>query len=216
MTMRTFRKGLALVDTDRRAKRKSEMDCSRWTVGSDSGHIGAGFLDPDGRQQLLKSCLKVRTQRESLARIEDESRATTMPILSSELRPVSETKLVSFESVEFRQYIRALSDNPSTTSGPPIGLGWKFIPEDTIRVDIDLYEQGCEGIRRKGRELAIPRDLRENLLREVGCTRSEMINAIRCVQRDKKRRNISFHQQKYDPIFERVESVKCCFRRLIY
>ncbi|KAL3766685.1 hypothetical protein ACHAWU_003441 [Discostella pseudostelligera] len=216
--MRGLRKGLALVDTDRRAKRKSksEMDCSRWTVGSDSEHNGAGFIDPDGRQQLLKSCLKVRTQLESLSKIDDERKVTTVPMPSSELRPVSETKLVSFESVEFRQYVLALSDNPSTTSGPPIGLGWNFIPEDTIRVDIDLYEQGCEGIRRRGRELAIPRDLRENLLREVGYTRSDMVNAIRSVQRDKKRRNVSFHQQKYDPIVERVESMKCCFRRLIY
>jgi hypothetical protein len=207
-----LRNGFKELDLHRRAKEQNDMDCSKLTVRSDSSEDDGA----EGRQrQLLKSCLKIRTQLESLARM--DGTAKTVPVHSPGPDQVSEKNniAVRFNSVEFRQYVRVLSDNPSTSSGPPIGIGWKFIPEDTIQIDLDLYECGCEGLRRSGKELVLPRDLRENMLREVGYSRSDIINAIRSVQKAKARRNVSFHNQKYEPIVERVESVKYCVRRLI-
>lgn len=204
--------GLKVVGIDCRAKRKYDIDCSKITVQSDfSEDSYTGALDHEGRQ-LLKSCMKVPTQRESLTK-----QGKKTPAHSAELHPVSEKNRVRFETVEFRQYVRILSDNPSTSTGPPIGIGWEFIPEDTIKIDVDLYERGCEDLRLRRRrdELVIPRDLRETMLREVGYSRHDIVNAIRGVQKDKVRRNVSFHQQKYEPITERVETVKYCVRRLI-
>jgi hypothetical protein len=49
-----------------------------------------------------------------------------------------EKKNVDFESVVIREYERDLGDNPAVSSGPPIGLGWAYLP--SVRVDIDFYE----------------------------------------------------------------------------
>ncbi|KAL7529519.1 hypothetical protein ACHAXR_003011, partial [Thalassiosira sp. AJA248-18] len=124
-------------------------------------------------------------------------------------------KLVRFDTVEFREYGRNLDDNPSTSSGPPIGIDWRYDPKDTVVLDVDAYENCREGYRRSKWELAIPPSVREEMLREVGFSRNEIKLVVRSVQKDKDRRNISLHRQKFDPILERVDSVKHGVSRLL-
>ena len=97
--------------------------------------------------------MKVGTQHESLARIARTSRPEDIDRC---LQPVLEPKQIRFGNVEFREYTRRLSDNPSTSSGAPIGIGWNFNPEDTISIELEVYEDDREGSRRTKRELAIP------------------------------------------------------------
>ena len=52
----------------------------------------------------------------------------------------SEQKVLRFTNVEFREYALVLSDNLSTTSGPPIGIEWKYHPKNSILLDLDGYE----------------------------------------------------------------------------
>jgi hypothetical protein len=73
----------------------------------------------------LKSCLTIKTQQDSF---------------NSSTHSVGSTKSVRYDTVEFREYPIILCDNPSTSSGPPIGLGWAFDPKDTIRTEINAYE----------------------------------------------------------------------------
>ena len=94
----------------------------------------------------LKGCLKVKTQYESLARI---------PLLRLRLEP-SVDRTVRFSTVEVRQYGRVLSNNPSTSCGPPIGIDWTYDPDETLLVDLDIYEREQECRRRRNRELIIP------------------------------------------------------------
>ena len=147
-------------------KENAEFDvsCSGKTVDGDISYRSAIDVSPilpakvigdttplAGRQ--LKSCMKVGSQRESLAR----RKSSPEDIKSSRcLQPVLEPKQIRFGNVEFREYTRRLSDNPSTSSGPPIGIGWQFNPEDTISIDLEVYEDDREGSRRTKRELAIP------------------------------------------------------------
>ena len=151
-------------------KENAEFDvsCSGKTVDGDISYRSAIDVSPilpakvigdttplAGRQ--LKSCMKVGSQRDSLARIARTSRPEDIDISSSRcLQPVLEPKQIRFGNVEFREYTRRLSDNPSTSSGPPIGIGWDFNPEDTISIDLEVYEDDREGSRRTKRELAIP------------------------------------------------------------
>lgn len=119
---------------------------------------------------------------------------------------------VSFNAVEIREYNRILSDNPATSSGPPIGIGWIFLPEDTIILDVDTYEsfRDSDG-RRCKRELVMPSVVRQEMLREEGYSREEIAKVCRETRKIRERRNISFHHMKYDPIAERVET----FRRVL-
>lgn len=149
----------------------------------------------------LKRCLKVSTQRESLARISNAD------IFTSRLPSVSEQKSVRFDSLQIREYDRVLSDNPSTSSGPPIGIGWRYSPEETV-VDLEEYETAHEDLRRTKRELAIPPFVRERMLREAGFSRNEIKLATKRVKKDKEQRIHSVQHQKFDPLIERVETVK--------
>ena len=181
----------------------------------------------------VASCLKVKTQRESLARIslrfpEDESTMLTMESEFSDVAPLAVVykmvrfeKMVRFDTVEFREYARILSDNPSTTAGPPIGLDWRYDPKDTVTLDVNSYESYRDGAesgertRRTKQELIIPSDVRQEMLREAGYSRQEIAAAVRNARKVKERRTVSFHQQKYDPIYERVETLRHGIKRII-
>ena len=85
------------------------------------------------------------------------------------------TKGVVWKDLEIKTYENILSDNPSVTSGAPIGIGWKVI--ETHKIDIDSYEK-YHPERRTRVELALPASLREELLREIGYSRGELREVI--------------------------------------
>ncbi|KAL3788761.1 hypothetical protein ACHAW5_002403 [Stephanodiscus triporus] len=157
-------------------------------------------------QFKCRGSLKVKTQLDSLAGIAQSSESQLIP----ERTP--EAKLVKFTMVELREYARVLSDHPSTSSGAPIGIGWKYDPKDTTSLDLNLYERSREGLRRTKRQLVIPRDVRESMLREIGYSTREILEAVRMVRKVKERRAVSFHQQKFDTIIEKVETMKDILR----
>ena len=122
--------------------------------------------------------------------------------------PTKPTRKISFDCVEIREYNRILSDNPATTNGPPVGLGWNYSPEDTLRIDLETYESYQSNARRSKRQLAIPSQVRQEMLLEEGYSRGEIARTVREIRKIREQRNVSFHHIKYDPIAERVESLK--------
>jgi hypothetical protein len=60
---------------------------------------------------------------------------------------------VLFDSVEIREYHHMLSDNP-TSSGAPIGIGWRFGSRDSIRFNLDEYECFHKGLPRTRKKLS--------------------------------------------------------------
>ena len=65
------------------------------------------------------------------------------------------------------------------------GFGWKYCPEVTILHDLDEYERGREGHRRTERELSLTPDVRDYILRNIGYSRKELLEAVRIVGKDK-------------------------------
>ncbi|KAL7535228.1 hypothetical protein ACHAWF_005097 [Thalassiosira exigua] len=122
-----------------------------------------------------------------------------------ELHPTSEQKLVNFDTIEFREYPCVLGDNPSTSAGPPISIGCRYCAEDTVTVDLVYYERGVQG-RRSKRELAIPANVRVDILRGAGYSRSEIYAAAESIC--KQRRGSGLNNQKFDPLLEKIETVK--------
>lgn len=159
----------------------------------------------------LKGCLKVQTQLESISRISSPPTARYSSAPSTD----AATHDVRFDTVEFRHYHPVLGDNPSTSSGAPIGIGWSYNPKDTIMVDLEEYERAYEGLRRTKKELAIPSHVREAMLREAGYSRRDIKLAVDINRRVKAKRISSVQQQKIDPIRKWVETMKHGVRRLI-
>ncbi|KAL7541892.1 hypothetical protein ACHAXR_011349 [Thalassiosira sp. AJA248-18] len=179
----------------------SKLDVSTGTTKLDVSAYSAG--------QHLKSCLTVKTHRDSVASLYSFKDSST-----------TGNNRVRFDTVEFRMYPIVLGDNPSTSSGPPIGLGWRYATEDTLEEDIDIYESYRDGddtqesIRRLKTELRIPPSVREHMLIEAGYSRHEIRLAAKRLQKDKERRIESFRLQKIEPLLTSVESAKSALKRI--
>lgn len=102
----------------------------------------------------------------------------------SEVRSVVESLLrrgngsgrVRFGNVEVREYERALGDNPSCSSGPPISIGWCY----SLHRDMALedYER-VRPARRNKRQFYLSAAKRNNFLAEWDVTPEEMHQARR-------------------------------------
>ena len=152
----------------------------------------------------IKSCLAVKSHRDSL-----------MDMSSRSDRSCS-CRSVRFDTVEFREYPVILCDNPSA-SGPPIGLGWKYDPEDTLQAQLDDYESHRHGDdRRTKRGLRIPPNIREDKLLQAGYSRSEIRSVVQMAEKEKERqRSGLIRKQRIGPILKGAENIKLGFKRSI-
>mmetsp|Transcript_430 Transcript_430/g.950 ORF Transcript_430/g.950 Transcript_430/m.950 type:complete len:252 (-) Transcript_430:82-837(-) len=151
-----------------------------------------------------RGCMKVRTQRESLMSTGQRWSVTHNDVALPNLNARQST--VCFDRCTFIEHALMMGDNPSTESGPPIGIDWETM--EAITFDIDTYEY-CRGqTRRVNQELVIPARMRKMMLEEMGYGRQEIVGAIRQARKNKDRRSVSYHQQKFDPIAEGVESMR--------
>ena len=100
-----------------------------------------------------------------------------MPPSSSRPTTNKATSEVLFDSVGIREYYHVLSDNP-TSSGGPISIGWRYDTKDTIRFDLAEYERCRKGLRQTRKELVILKDVREDMLRNAGYSRREIVLAV--------------------------------------
>lgn len=201
-------------DSVRSTKTVSIFDCSGHSEAiSPSSSVENGYIS-------CKSCLKIKTQRDSLSRTVktnssgSEHMSTILEVTDSSSCASGTKMKLKFDKIEMREYERILCDNPST-AGPPIGIGWRHYPEATVVVDLDSYESCREGTKRHKSELAIPPDVRKDMLRDAGFSRQEIADAVRRARKDKERRALSIQNQKYDPITEKVDTMKHCVKRIV-
>ena len=111
---------------------------------------------------------------------------------------------IGFSHVQIRYYEQILSDNPSVTSGPPIGIGWKYrVMKQDLSVDAWEYKQ--QPSRRYMTALLTTRDDRMTLLCNLGYTQREIAMAVRDVLRIKNYRKQSFNNIKLEGFEEAIE-----------
>jgi len=150
--------------------------------------------------QPLKSCL-------STSNLHD----LTSSAAANAAAPASTTigkRTVSFHRIEFREHQRALGDHPDVSAGPALSLDWESAPAGSFAVED--YEKHRPPRRCKS-ELAVPRAVREHMLRQqAGVSRSEMAAANRATERIKQnRRHTASH-----PNMHGVHPVKA-FKKLL-
>lgn len=115
--------------------------------------------------------------------------ATTVTSPQQQQQPIKTkdpNRKVRFEAVFIRSHERILSANPSCTSGPPVGLGWRFAPERAFK--IDSFEAYRHKSRRSHRQLLLPRRVRERILFDLGYSPTDMAKAVRSSIRSKNQR----------------------------
>lgn len=96
---------------------------------------------------------------------------------------------VSFSYVQVRYYERILEINPAVTSGPAIGIGWKF--RRGGQMDVEDWELQRGGPGRRNNELILPREVRERILKDVGYDQKQIAEAVRIIRKAKDRRRVT-------------------------
>jgi len=112
-------------------------------------------------------------------------------------------KTVSFSTIDIRLYEPAMSFNPSCSSGPALELGWNYTNSHIYLID-DYEAMTPSGYRRNSKELIIPLNKRENILKEVGYSRQQIENCIHVIEISKIKRRSS------------MKSLSNCFSKLFH
>eukprot|EP00566_Odontella_aurita_P019712 CAMPEP_0113557134 /NCGR_PEP_ID=MMETSP0015_2-20120614/17625_1 /TAXON_ID=2838 /ORGANISM="Odontella" /LENGTH=294 /DNA_ID=CAMNT_0000458531 /DNA_START=337 /DNA_END=1221 /DNA_ORIENTATION=+ /assembly_acc=CAM_ASM_000160 len=127
---------------------------------------------------------------------------------------LTDSQRLKFADLQIREYSRAVGDNPSVSAGPPLSMGWEYNEAQTI--PLDDYES-CRGPRRTSPEMAVPRSIRESLLKnEWGVPRSDIAHAVREVVRTKNRRRTTVqNMDKFARAEELAESARRKCKRFV-
>jgi len=133
---------------------------------------------------------KVSLSSSKLNDIQSEATSTTVSSSRDErlAKNSKKNRSVSFCEVQIRNYERVLEVHPSVTSGPAIGIGWNFLPDDEI-FSLEYYEEArqysrCDSIE----QLVLPRGKREHVLRSWGYSQKEIAWSVRTILRSKHQR----------------------------
>jgi hypothetical protein len=148
------------------------------THKEDLGRSSSTIIDPVEEDFLEQSptedetsstnssgCLKLQSQPISLTDTSGSDSAM------SSRSPVEKKKSVSWDTVEFQVHEIVLGDNPATSTGPPLSIGWKIVGIDSL--PIDSYEE-YRALRRCRSELIVPSAVRQRMLMEAGYSRAEL------------------------------------------
>ena len=144
------------------------------------------------------------------ADFQSETTETTVSSARDEKLARSKKKSsVSFCNVQVRNYERSLEVNPSVTSGPAIGIGWKYIPDDDEIFSVEVFEESREYSRCGSiNQLALPRDKREDLLRSWGYSQKEIAWSVRTILRSKNQRKQTVQNLNASAMEEFMETFK--------
>lgn len=82
-------------------------------------------------------------------------------------------KTVTFGTVQVREYLMCLGDNPACDSGPPLSLSWDYIVPRSDK-DVVEYERRRGPSRLHGTQLRLPPDARRAILRRLGESEERM------------------------------------------
>lgn len=116
---------------------------------------------------------------------------------------------VDFGTVQVRHYERVLDVNPSTSSGPSVGLGWRYMQQ--LPVDLDSLPTKSTDTY----SLIIPRHVREQMLRDSGYTSQDIAKAVRKSLRTKNQRKQTYNNLKHERVEYLVEKSKRKVGRLL-
>lgn len=123
----------------------------------------------------------------------------------------SDDKLVRFNHIHLREYERVVGDNPSCSSGAPIGIGWAHTETKIMTID---YYQSHKVVRRSQMQMVLSRTERQRLLLNWGASGPEVVDSIRANIRVKNQRRRTVNNLgTYDKIEEKLQNVS---RKLKY
>lgn len=156
--------------------------------------------------------------RSKLTDISSETTGTTKSSVSrTSSHHSKKNRSVRFCEVRIRNYERILEFNPSVTSGPAVGIGWRYSVEDDENIPLDIFEDTREYHRRTStKDLTLSRMDRENLLRNLGYTQKEIALSVRTILRLKNQRKQTIQNLHASTMEEFVEKAARKMKRVLF
>lgn len=99
---------------------------------------------------------------------------------STKVKPVEMSPhhfTVTFDKITVREYGIVLGDNPACRCGPSVSIGWEY--DEFPALQLDDFESIREGNRRTKRGMLMDRSYRVRLLKRLGYSESDIIDAFR-------------------------------------
>jgi hypothetical protein len=113
---------------------------------------------------------------------------------------------LTFTEVEIRYYEQILVDHPAVSSGPPIGIGWRYRIMNK-EMTVDAWEERRQNNRRYLTGLMTSRHERTSRLYDLGYSKSDLARCIREVMRVKNSRKKTFHNLRFENMEEIMERI---------
>lgn len=169
------------------------------------GYVHVSRSDRTGSgSPIRKSSMKHSTQEESIrneygrrhSSMTEKTDGDTEPCTDEDEKNSACSNLglvgVRWDRIEIREYGRTVGDNPSVSGGPPLTLSWQY--RMAFEGAVDAYEDERPD-RRVGKEMAVPRYIREIMLcEEWGCTNRDIANAVRDILAIKQQRRTTLNR----------------------
>jgi hypothetical protein len=123
---------------------------------------------------------------------------------------------VSFAHLIIREYELGLGDHPCVSSGPPVSIGWTFIPETQSCITVDEYESSRPP-RRSPSQMVMPRALRESLLSDiVEYSPKDIQEAIRKARKVKVQRQQTMRKLNMSPYEEALQGALRRVKQIVW
>lgn len=135
-------------------------------------------------------------------------------VVNSNQGQTGDERRIAFSLVEIRLYERILTDNPAVTSGPPLGIGWKYRIMDR-EMTIDAWEHRQLPNRRYLTELVVPRNQRTSILYDLGYSQKEVAFAVREVLKIKNKRKQTYNNLRFQSMEELIEKTGRRFKKVL-
>lgn len=196
----------------------SEEDEENSSVLSDISGLTGVFEDYPSERRQKKSAPPPTGDTESILGSAYGTLATTS---TASKRRKQKNKIVSysvhFAKVEVRQYERIMTDNPSSTGGPSIGIGWDYVEQKPVHIDDYEVKRSSKRHRRmrKG-DLILNRSRREKLIRSLGYSERDIAANVRELNKLRSQRRQTVNNLNAAKMEEAVESVKLQMKKMLF
>jgi hypothetical protein len=124
---------------------------------------------------------------------------------------------VRFKMVGVRNYGSILTINPAVTTGPAVGLGWDFDPEQDEQFSVDDFERSKvrSGPRRFSVNLLLGCEARVSFLLSLGYSEKEIAETVRQTIRIKNKRKQTVQNHYMFPLEEILEKATRKVKRVL-
>mmetsp|Transcript_8958 Transcript_8958/g.14932 ORF Transcript_8958/g.14932 Transcript_8958/m.14932 type:complete len:426 (+) Transcript_8958:179-1456(+) len=121
-------------------------------------------------------------------------------------------KELRFSSVDVRHYEQILTLNPSTIQGPSIGIGWRFVSQNTG--PLDAYER-ARGPPLPSARLVLNREQREEMLIKLGYNKKQIAVGVRDNMKGRKQRRQTVQNLRAEKVEEAMEGAGKRVKRIL-